>query len=350
MTIVVNGEAVAKANGTAANIQGSLYLDEFLTNWSEQYIQDESKFLSMKAATQIPVMKETGKYRIYDRGFFLRDEAQPRALGGRPVEVGYKLDEGSYDCTEYALAHTVDDRQRANAKNQLNLDINATRLLTGKHMIKQERVWSTSFFQTGIWTLEFTGVASSPAANQFVQFDQDSSDPIQVIDQFKDHIERLTGFRPNTMVAGAGVKRALRANADITDRIKHTQTGIASDALIAELFELDNFMVARSIYNTADEGQTNSFSYIIDERSFWLGYIHPEPDQDAPTAIAQFNWEGLLDGQANAMGGAVTRGRYDDRYSDWFHVRMAWDLKLVSQDLGCFFLNAVGTSNPVSVV
>jgi hypothetical protein len=37
----------------------------------------------------------------------------------------------------------------------------------------------------------------------------------------------------------------------------------------------------------------------------------------------------------------VYRGRDDRAYSDWFHVRTAYDMRVVSPDLGVFFYTAV---------
>jgi hypothetical protein len=43
----------------------------------------------------------------------------------------------------------------------------------------------------------------------------------------------------------------------------------------------------------------------------------------------------------NALGGVIERGRDERAHSDWFQDRMAWDMKIVAQDLGIFFRNAV---------
>jgi hypothetical protein len=97
---------------------------------------------------------------------------------------------------------------------------------------------------------------------------------------------------PNTLVLGANVAPALRSNADIVDRVKYTQRGIASLDVLAALFEVENVKVARSVYNAAAEGADDDFEFIADENAMWLGYIEPTPMLDAPTAIARFGWVG----------------------------------------------------------
>lgn len=322
----------------ASNIQGTLHVDRYLTNFSVQFVQDKNNFVSQRAATVVPVVKQTDSYVVYPRGYFWRDEAAPRPLGGRPRQVGYKVDSGSYSATEYALEHVVDDRQYANVDDPINLDENATRLLTSKMMIKQERIWATNFFSTGKWTKEITGVISTPVeGTSFLQWSDASSDPIGDIDYYKDYMHGLTGFMPNTLVLGAKVKRVLRSHPDIADRIKYTSVGIADEGVLASLFEIPNIMVARGIYNSADEGVTDSFQYIVNTDAFWLGYIEPNPSLDSPTAIANFAWTGLIPGQTNDLGGVMERGRDDRAHSNWFQNRMAFDLRQVSADLGIWF-------------
>lgn len=327
--------------GSSAAIEGTLHVDRYLTNYSVMFVQESNMFIAQAAASVIPVVNQTDKYVFYDRGYFWRDEAAERPLGGRPSQASYKVGEGSYSAREYGLEHVVDDRQRANTDDPIRLDENATTLLTQKNLIKQDRIWATKFFKTGVWTTDVEGVASTPGALQFLQFDDAASDPVGVIDQYKDTMHELTGFMPNTLVLGADVKRVLRSHPDIADRIKYTQVGIADEDILGALFDVPMVRTARSIYNSAAEGATDSFNYIVDKKAMWLGYIEQNPALDSPTAIANFAWTGLIPGATNAMGGVIETGRDDRAHSDYFQGRMAWDLAQVSADLGIFFNDVV---------
>ena len=328
----------------ASNIQGTLHVDRYLTNYSVRYMQSKASFIAGRASSLMRVTNQSNKFVVYDRGFFWRDEMKERALGGRPDQVGYKIDEGTYSAREWAAEHVVDDRQRANTDAPINLDENATRLLSDKAMIRADRIWAQNFFVPGAWTSLQVGTSSTPGTNQFLQFDDANSDPIGVIDAAKDTTHQLTGFMPNTLVLGAAVRRTLRSHPDIADRIKYVGIGLADEAKLQELFDVPNVMTARSIYNSADEGAADNFQYIVDSRAAWLGYVEPNPGLDSPTAIANFAWQGLVAGQTNDFGGVITRGREDRAYSDWFHNRMAFDLKAVAPDLGVFLQTAVSTS------
>lgn len=339
-------DPLRKNSPSAANIEGALHVDSYLTNFSVMYVQDQSVFISQRAASNIPVVKQTDMYVTYDRGYFWRDDVVPRPLGGRPQQVGYKVEDDTYSAVEYALEHVIDDRQRANADDPISLDENATILLTQKNMIKQDRVWCQRFFRTGVWGTDYQGVASSPGTGQFLVFTDPSSEPIAVIDAAKDAMARATGFMPNTLVLGAGVKRVLRSHPDLNDRIKYTQRGVVDDGILASLFEVETVITARSVYNSAAEGAANSFQFIADEESMWLGYIDPNPATNSPTAIGLFSWTGLIPGFTNQIGGVIERGRDERAHSDYFQGRMAWDMKLVASDLGIFFNKAVDNLTP----
>lgn len=332
--------------GKGLQIEGDLHLDRYLTNFSVNYVQDARNFVAQRAASVIPVQKQSDAYIVYDRGYFWRDEVKPRPLGGRPDQVSYAFDDQTYRCTEFALEHVVDDRQRTNADAPINLDENASTLLTQKHMIKQDRVWAQKFFHAGAWSTQLVGTNSTPGNNQFLRFDDVNSQPIETVDDMKDVMHSRTGFMPNTLVLGARVKKVLRTHPDIADRIKYTRIGIADDALLASLFEVQNVVVARSIYNAAAEGATNDFQYIVDPNAMLLLYVDPNPGLNSPTAICNFAWTGLMAG-ANNIGGVIERGRDSRAHSDYFQARYAWDLQQCAQDLGVFFSNAVNPA-PIS--
>lgn len=318
------------------DIGSDLRIDQYLTNFSLAYRQERENFVAPMAATNIPVNNESDKYAIYPRGFFWRDEAAVRPLGGRPVQVGYKVTYGNYLAEEWALEHSIDDRQRRNAAQPFDVDESGVMLLEGKQMIRQDRIWAQTCFVQDVWAYDYEGTTDFP------QFDDVASDPVDTIDDYKLIMQRGSGFKPNTIVLGAAVHKALRKNPSMVDRVKYTQTGIISMALLAALFEVENVMVASSVYTASAEGaDVDDFQFSIDENSMWMGYIEPTPKLDAPTAIARFAWTGLIPGAMNSLGGVITRGRDDRAYSDWIHSRNAFDIKIVAADLGIFFKNAV---------
>lgn len=328
-------------------ISGITSPDEYLTNYSYALQMDSATFVAGAASSRIPVQKESSKYTIYPPGYFWRDEAEVRPLGGRPVQVSYGVTDGTYAAEEWALEHVVDDRTRQNARNQISLDENATRLLTGKQMIRADRIWADKFFKTGVWAQEVEGKAGGLAGDDFLRWNDDASDPLSNIEDWKELIRIATGMEPNTLVLGSNVRKRLKNHPDFIDRIKYTSSAAITNQVMAALFEVENLRVARAVYNTAEErlpadnGGGKNLQYIVDPNSAWLGYIDPNPSLDSPTAIANFAWDGLIPGQTNEMGGVMSRGRDPRAYSDYFHSRQAFDLRKVSDDLAVFIRNAI---------
>lgn len=329
------------------SISGDTNPDAYLTNYSFGIVQDSTTFVASAATSRIPVTKDAGKYDVYPPGYFWRDEAEVRPLGGRPVQVGMGIKSGNYTAEEWALEFPVDDRTRQNSRNQQRIDENAARLLTTKQMIRADRIWATSFFGTGKWGMEVAGVAAAPGADQFLRWSDDASSPLQDVEEWKQLIHAATGMEPNVLVLGANVRKRLKNHPEFVDRIKYTAGGVITNAVMAALLEVENVRVANAIYNTAaermpdDDNGGEDFSYIVDPNSAWLGYIDNSPALNSPTAIAYFAWDSLVPGQTNDMGGVISRGRDGRAYTDYFHSRHAFGMQKVSDDLAVFIKDAV---------
>lgn len=323
------------------DIQGEMRVDQYLTDFALSYRQGQGQMIAPQASTPVAVNNESDKYAIFPRGYFLRDEAAVRPLGGRPVQVNYKVGNGQYLAEEWALEHTIDDRQRRNAAAPFMLDQTGTALLEGKQLIRQDRIWVSRFWGPNIWTLNLAS-GNGTDVGTFVAFNDVSSDPVETMDTYRNRFRQATGFVANTVVLGTNTRAKLKTNPSMVDRVKYTQVGIITNQLLASLFEVNNVYEAGSIYNAAEEGADDNFQFIADPDGMLMLYIEPSASMDAPTAIARFAWNGLIPGAMNAAGGVVTRGRDDRAYSDWLHSRNAFDIKQVAADLGIWFGNASG--------
>ena len=91
---------MVKQIAKVTDIEGTLHVDAYLTNISESFMQEATNFISPVAATNIPVLNASDKFVKYPRGYFWRDEAEVRPLGGRPVQVSYKVESDNYNAEE----------------------------------------------------------------------------------------------------------------------------------------------------------------------------------------------------------------------------------------------------------
>lgn len=320
-----------------------MHVDRYLTNLSVAFVQQSQNFVADKVFPVVTVSKQSDLYPIYDRGYFFRDEMAPRPLGGEAQKAGYKVTSQRYHCEEWALAHAIDDRVRSNTDQPLNPDRAAMRLLTTQAMINRDRRWAGSYFKTGVWTTDLAGKSTTPSTNEFLQFDQDGSDPIGVVDQYKDTIAENTGYEPNVLVLGRKVYRTLRNHPDIIDRVKYTQRGVVDRDILASLFGVDRVVVPGSIQNTAKEGLQDNFEFILSSTDMLLVYAASEPALEQPSGGYIFAWTGLIPGETNAFGGVIQRMRDDKAHSDHIEIRTAYDIQVVAPDLGVFFSAAVAS-------
>ena len=317
--------------------RSDVHVNAPLTNVSIAYLQDEKKFISSQVFPLINVPKQSDLYFQYDQGDFMRSEAKQRAPGTESAGAGYDLSTASYSCDVNALHKDVADQIRANADAPLNMDSDATKFLTQQMMIKRDRDWATSFFSGGTWTGSTTGADINLAGGGLNEWDTAGGTPIEDIDDQADSIEAKTGFRGNTLVLGVDSYNAMKNSADVVDRIRYTQTGVVGEDLLASLLGLDKVIVARGVYNSANQGAADVIGRIYTPKSALLLYVPPSPSLMQPSAGYTFAWGGYTG--AGPDGQRVSRFRMDHLRSDRIEMEMAYDQKQVSTVLGARFTN-----------
>jgi len=311
-----------------------------LTNISIAYIQEAQNFIADRVFPMVPVQKQSDRYFAYDRGDFFRVEAQERAPATQSAGSGFDIDNTpTYYAKLYAVHKDVDDQVRANADAPINMDRDSTIFVTQQCLLKREKVWADNYFTTGVWDTDQTGVAAAPGANQFLQWDQTGSTPIEDVTNQGVQIAQLTGYKPNVLVLSPFVFNVLRNHPNVTDRIKYTQRAVVTTDILAGLFEVDRVLVPWGVINTAAEGATDSFSFIYG-KSALLVYANPRPSIMQPSGGYIFAWTGLLG--AGAYGNRIKRFRMEELAADRIEGEIAFDAKLIAPALGKFFASAVG--------
>lgn len=315
-----------------------VHVDAALSNLSVAFMQSQDAFIADKVFPRVPVSKQSDRFFQYTREDWFRDDAQIRGPGDETAGGGFRLTTGTYACNVWGYHKDVDEQVRANADAAINVDRDATEFVTRKLLLRREREFLTRYFAATVWTGDQTGVAGPPAANQFLQWNDPASNPIQVITTQQDVMEAATGFRPNVLVLGPAVARELKNHADIVDRIRFTQRGIVTEELLAAIFGVEKVLVARAVENTADENQAGTFAYMAG-RSALLCYAAPSPGLLMPSAGYIFAWSGLLG--AGAYGVRVSRIPAPLRRADRIEAELAFAMNVIAADLGRFFITAV---------
>jgi len=322
--------------------RGDVHVDKPLTQIAIAYAQNPEMFIADRVFPVIPVAKQSDVYFTIPRGAWFRDEMKKRAPGTESAGRTHTVGSDSYLCDVWALHENLSDQVRANYDSPLQPEREITEGLSQAGMIRKEKEFAATYFVSGVWTSDLTGVDSaSPGASQVGRWDRADSTPIEDIRLGKRTVHQRTGFRPNKLVIGREVYDALLDHPDIVGRLDRGQTTGAAIVMkqnLAALFELEEVLVMDAVENSAVEGATDSFAF-IGGKSALLIYAAPAPGLYTPSAGYTFSWTGLMG--AGALGMRMKRIRMEEREADRLEIQMSFDQKLVAADLGQFFITVV---------
>lgn len=317
------------------------HIDRALTNVSVAYMQDASAFIADRVFPIIPVKRQSDVFYIYNKGDFMRDEAQVRGAATESAGGDFGVEASQpYYCRKHAFHMDVTEEMRANYDQPLDADTDATDFVSQKMLIRREMEWASKFFKTGIWGTEVTGKASSPSTGETLQWDKEASNPIADITNAGVAMAGSTGYKPNTLVLSPYAFNALKNHVDILDRIKYTQKGIVTADLLATLFEVEHVYVAWAVVNAAAKNSTDAVDFIMGKHAL-LCYSNPRPALKKPSAGYIFAWTGLEG--AGAYGNRIVRLPMDmlGLGTERIEGEVAFDAKQICADLGVFFKDIV---------
>jgi hypothetical protein len=324
-----------------------VHVDTPLTNLTVAYLQDESAFIADRVFPNVPVSKQTDKYYIYNREDFNRaGQVKKLAPRTRPERVGMSLSEDSYQIEVRGLATDFDFQTLANEDTVLDIRAAQAKMLTHQMMIDRETNWVNSYFNTGIWATEYDGVtnAQNDQATEVTHWDDyDNSTPIiDVTTAKRTAMLASGGFKPNVMVVTRDVRDALVNHPNILARLVGgatvTDTALVTDSKLAEIFEVQEFLVADAMHNVAAEGAAEDTQFIATKRAA-LYYRPVAPGLMVPAAGYNFTWASL----DNSSGYGVEIKSYTDDalaregIAEELHAIMAYDQKVVGAEMGVYF-------------
>lgn len=316
-----------------------VHVDAILTNASVAYIQSADNFIANKVFPIVPVDKQSDLYFKYTKEDWFRDDARVRADGTEAVTSGYGLTTDNYFADVYAIKKAVGDQTMANFDSPLDPLRDASRYTAQLLMNRMENQFVTDYVQDSIWGKDYEGVASNPSTDEFVQWSNlANSDPIQDVELGKEQILGSTGYEANKLVLGYQAYQVLRNHPDVIDRVKYTGRDVPDTDYLAQLFGLDEVLVAKAVKNTAAEGQDGVFDFSFGKSAI-LVHSAPNPGLLQPSAGYSFQWRGVSEGLGLTVG--TKQYRLEQFASTYVESQIAFDNKLVAPDLGVYFGSVV---------
>lgn len=325
---------------------GSVHVNRPLTNMSVLYAQSLTRFAADRVFPIITSDKESNLFFKFDKRYWARDTMKQRAIGAMAAEGGFGVTTDSYFCETYALRKPVPDRLRRNSDQPINQDRAAMRFLTQMERIRREKQFVTDFVKTGVWSTDKTGVAAAPGANQFLQWDNPASTPIENVRAFRTGVDLLTlgAARPNVFACGKQVWDVLADHPDIIDRLKYGgqlngNLAQVTPAMIASLFELDEVIVCDAVEETSLEGQATSGAYMWGKKALLL-YRNPAKGLTVEDVSGGYTlcWQ---DEGANSQGWRIKQYREEGVESDIFEIQSQFAQKGVALDGGAALVSIV---------
>jgi hypothetical protein len=314
----------------------SVHLDQPLTNLTLAYAQDQSNFIADKVFPVVGVQRQSDKYYIYDRDNMNRT-GDVKALAPRTEvqRIGMSVSNDSFYADVYGLGMDFDEQTLANEDAALDIRAAGAQTLVNRLMIHREEQFASTFFGAGIW-----GTDNTPSN---LWSDYTNSTPIKDVTNARRTMQlKSGGFKPNTMVVGKEVRDILVNHPDILARLNGgatvTNTALITDAKLAEIFEVENFLVMEAVKNTSVEGVAESNAFIGGDNAL-LVYTPSSAGLMTPAAGLTFAWNNIPN--VNNLGISVESFSDDalkrQQVAEHIQVKMAYDMKVVGSDLGYFF-------------
>ena len=302
-------------------------IEPVLTGMLTAYLQAQERFVAGRVFPAVPVQTDSGTYLKLTKRYWYRDGLQRRAPGDPFVRLDYGTEKDTYKTEQWAGDEAIADEERANSQLPLDLEQGAIDHLGNLSLLRKEIQFATDFMKAGVWGTDNTTATDWDDAN---------GDPIADIIDAAGVISAATGYLPNTLIVGDIVDRALRKNAKIRETIKYVQatTMSAVRAAIAGALGIENYVVSSAIYDTANDGQTASYSPVIDDDALLL-YVNPTPGWAGVSAGKTFVW------QPGGGLGSIYRYRDASRHADVIQHKEQWDQKVIAPELGYFFSDIV---------
>jgi hypothetical protein len=306
------------------------HLDQFLTNYSIIYRNQE--MVGGKLFPDFPVEKQNDRYPVFGFERFKSYNTE-RAPGMEANEMpGWRMSNDEFYCDGKAQKQLIADELRAKWGLSVQPEVLTTETLAD--IIDKQReiqiynlimnsaaIPSTTLVGTGQWS------------------DFENSDPVAAITEQRSTILLGCTKEPNTLLLGYQVWLQLTQHPIVIDRFKSTSmpSGKPSDQQLAGLFNVDQIIVAKSLYDAAPQGLPHVLNYIWGKIAI-LAYVPPFAGPMIVTPGTTFRW---IYGVPGNEGMLVKRYRVESRSGDMIEYQTYYCVKLVTPGAMFVWKNAV---------
>lgn len=371
---VISGAAGTGASPTTRS--SSIHHDAPLSDFALKVIQDDEVFKAAKIVSNLNSSKRQDLYYFYEPAYFMINQVAARAEGAEAAMAKYGVSKRPYNTTVYGLKDPVTDEQVANSDEALgDLYEEAAGFITRQFLLNKEKKFASELLGTSIWGTDYTGQSAANAGSvpvlsgAFQQFDQSTSQPLDILEEACNAVHLKSGFRPNTAVMTRTVFSALKRNTSIKTLKLYTDSNSSTSEATLDTIAQHLGMPAENIfvmdvvepatahtisgttfeittdnegYATNAAGDTTLNNQFIGGKGVLLMYVDKASNgRRSPTAAVCAQWTGLYPEGGKLGNTKFFRYREDSIHSEMIEGATAFSYHVVAPALGIYLDGAI---------
>jgi hypothetical protein len=311
-------------------------------------LQDQ-EYICEQVYLPLPVDKQSDLYDIYGTDQYnLVDDTRAAGTEARRGP-SWRISTQPYYCGGHARKDGVPAEKNANQDPPLNLTMDTTTVLKRQILLRQEY----NLVQQLATDLTGNSVINLGAGGTNVPWNNNANDPVAKIRTQMDLIGQYCGVRPNVLAIGQPLWTSVRQNTKVTGLITgapQLPNARVTPAQFAELCELDEVIVGRAVYNSANADQAASLQYVWGANA--LLFVRPKAPGLRTVALGyQPQWTnalGTMAGLKEVPGIDGIGNEFVEQY--WWQPTKEWIIEVhkyyaqttVAATAGCLFTNGNG--------
>jgi hypothetical protein len=290
----------------AAITPSTVHVDKFLTQLSIGYVNDE--FVGEKLMPIVQVANRSDKFFKRNKRDLLNAPDDLSAARARANEVELTFAEDNYSVKDFHLQAYIDKMTEANADEAYLELVDMTEALTEQLALKREIRYAALLGVAGTYgasTAALTGAEWNEVGT--------TNDPLPTIQNILATRWSGGGRTKLVGVTTPEVLNVLINNAAIRGIFQYSTGGVPTKQQIASFMGLDEIHVAAARYDSANIGQTASYSRIWPAGIFIVARVMAAPSRRTTGLGATFRWSPgsattqWFDPEPGNIGGTYTK-------------------------------------------
>lgn len=258
--------------------------DLSLTYSEFSVVANQRKFIGLKVLPAVGVARQSSDFLRVKVESVLGKVGPTLRAPNAPYTMGtFEFDKDSYATEDHGVASPLDDRTVAMYGSEIRLE--RIRAMRSINLVLQrfEQDVADAVFDTATWTGDLTTAIAS--GEKWGPDNAANATPKKHIDAAIESVKASSGMEPNALILSDFAFIQLIRAAQIEDLVKYSGLDdpkrIGANAISA-LFQLPKVFIGRGFKNTADDGQTHSFSRFWDTTMAMVAHVNDSQDLEDP--------------------------------------------------------------------